>query len=514
MSILIKLILFILLIYSISTTILKDNDTISLVYYEYNFTEKEISLFLLNRDIPITEEEEYHLACVQNENDIRDIMNFYSIYFNRIWIFFSCDKTIINKLINYDYDEEKLQCKGIIFPKGIQSEIEENIDKYNGIPMFAIEDNYTDIMVQWDLRNMNKNIFFTYKINFANDTFPFVYLLILSIILLTLGFILVIRWRIGLKTLDAIHILHIHDLGIILIYINVIICITMFLLSFLLNGQSIYHLSAGAQIFTFFIALFDILHRTFLWLLMILISCGWTISMEQLNDQSCNLFIKMYIFLFIVFTPDQILDSYIDPIWTLNISEIKNFIIYSFLLVLIVKNIRKNIIFLKRRLNYARLYSPVHLEALNYKIKVFNQLLFLNIGYIVVYSLAVILHKTIFYKWDESKLELYDYLAIEFIFAFILFTILRPKRLPPNYHIDFGDDLDAGNDNIYNYNLPKYSEMHLKYRDPSKKEIESCKKDDTPILIIGPTNSEDNIDDNNLNKYFLELNIGFLEKNK
>ena len=222
----------------------------------------------------------------------------------------------------------------------------------------------------------------------------------------------------------------------------------------------------------------------------------------------------MYFFLLFAFVSDQFLDSIFNPIWTLKITEIKNFFVYLLLLVITSKKIRKNINGLKRKLNFARLYSPIHLEALKYKIKVFYLLLFLIIGYLVVYTSALILHKTIFYAWDESILEMYDYSAIEFIFTFILFIALRPKILPNNYNIYLGDDEDEGEENIYNYNLPKYSEVNLKYRDPSKKEIESCKKDDMPILIIGPTNSEDNIDDTNINKYFLELNIGFVEKKK
>ena len=513
MSILIKLISFILLFYSISTTKLKDGDNVSLVYYEYDYNISEINLILLNRDIEIAEDEVYHLAFVHNTADINNIMDFYSIYFNQIWIFFSDNKTIIKHLINYDYDEEKLQCKGIIFPQGIQTEI-EGISDYNGIPMFAIEDNYTDIMEQWDLRNMNKNIFFTYKIYFANSAFPFIYFLVLSITLLTLGLTLIITWKISLKTLERRYILSFHDLGVCLIYINIIICAQLLFLSFLLKGQKIYQISAGPKIFTLILSIFIFMHRTFLWIVVVLISCGWGISLEQLNQQTCSLFFKMYFFLLIAFVSDEFLDLLVNPIWNLKITEIKNFFVYLLLLVITSKKIRKNINGLKRKLNFARLYSPVHLEALNYKIKVFYLLLILIIGYFIAYTSALILHKTIFYPWDESQLEMYDYSAIEFIFTFTLFIALRPKILPSNYNSYLGDDIDEGEENIYNYNLPKYSEMNLKYRDPSKKEIESCKKDDMPILIIGPTNSEDNIDDTNINKYFLELNIGFVEKNK
>ena len=170
MSIFIKLFSFILLFYSISTTKLKDGDNVSLVYYEYDYNISETHLTLLNQDIEITEDEVYHLAFVHNTDDINNIIDFYSIYFNKIWIFFANDTETVQQLKDYDYEGKNLQCIGIIFPKRLQSEI-EGIDNYNDIPLFAIEDNYTDIMEQWDLRNMNKNIFFTYKINFEFQHF-------------------------------------------------------------------------------------------------------------------------------------------------------------------------------------------------------------------------------------------------------------------------------------------------------------------------------------------------------
>ncbi len=119
MSILIKLISFILLFYSISTTKLKDDDIVSLVYYEYDYNISEINLTLLNQDIEITEDEIYHLAFVHNTSDINNIIDFYSIYFNKIWIFFANDTETVQQLKDYDYEEEKLQCIGIIFPKRI-----------------------------------------------------------------------------------------------------------------------------------------------------------------------------------------------------------------------------------------------------------------------------------------------------------------------------------------------------------------------------------------------------------
>ena len=135
--------------------------------------------------------------------------------------------------------------------------------------------------------------------------------------------------------------------------------------------------------------------------------------------------------------------------------------------------------------------------------------------YPVVYTLLVISHKTIFTQYDEPKLEMYDYIGLELIFADVFYIIFRPKKLPQFYLINLGDNMEIEEEIIYNYVLPQYSEINIKYKDPSKKEIESCKKKNLPILVIGPTSSEDSIDDmNSINKYFLELNVGYAENDK
>ena len=114
-------------------------------------------------------------------------------------------------------------------------------------------------------------------------------------------------------------------------------------------------------------------------------------------------------------------------------------------------------------------------------------------------------------------MESYDYLAVDFCFEYLLLLLFRPKELPENYNINLGDNINIDEGNIYKYILPKYSEMNSKICDLTKKEIDLCKKNQTPIVIIGAT---DNVTDNNLenntslNKYFLELNIGFAENIK
>ena len=148
MSFLLNFISFILLFFSINSSTLKDRDEVSLIYYEYDYNLSEINLTMINRDISIMDLTACHLAFIKNEKDEHDeIFNFYSVYFNRQWIFFSNNTETIDKLLKIDYDSKDIYLIGILIPKTL----EYKIKKDHGIPIFEIDDNYTEYMEKWDI---------------------------------------------------------------------------------------------------------------------------------------------------------------------------------------------------------------------------------------------------------------------------------------------------------------------------------------------------------------------------
>ena len=515
MSILLKLISFIILYYSIISLTIKNNDTISLIYYEYSYNLSEINIELKNREVSIIDSVQCRLAFVKDQKKENDeIFDFYSNYFTRQWIFFTNNTETVNNLLQIEYSENELYCLGILIPKSLNYNLQDD----NGIPIFEIDDNYTNLMEKSDIRNMNKNIFFTLQINHAVEYYPENYFLFLSITILIISFTILILWKILVKKINPVHILPFHKIGFILIYLNNILSIILVIKSLLIRGQKIYEDEEESSMLvdTALITL-NGMHRTFLWLIVLLLSYGWNISLQQLGARDCKIFIKMLLVLFISLSIDQIIDLIAGPIFTLNLSEIKNFIIYSILLYIILKKIALNIKFLMFRIHYARLFSPEYISALMYKILVFKKFRILVISYLVLYTIVLVLHKTVFSKYDESVLESYDYLAVDFCFEYLLLLLFRPKELPENYNINLGDNINIDEGNIYKYILPKYSEVNSKICDLTKKEIDLCKKNQTPIVIIGPTNNvtDNNLENNtSLNKYFLELNIGFAENIK
>ena len=523
MSFLLNFISFILLFFSINSSTLKDRDEVSLIYYEYDYNLSEINLTMINRDISIMDLTACHLAFIKNEKDEHDeIFNFYSVYFNRQWIFFSNNTETIDKLLKIDYDSKDIYLIGILIPKTL----EYKIKKDHGIPIFEIDDNYTEYMEKWDMRHSDKNIYFSLQINHAVEYYPENYFLILSFILLTLSFTLLMFWRIRMSKLDPIHILPMHKVGKFLLYLGNILCFILLFKSINIRGEKIYDEQSESSILldTALITMNGI-HRTILWFFVLILSYGWNISLQQLNARDCKFFLKIILVIFFILSIDQIIDVIFEPIYRIHVSEIKNGIFYLLMIYTMLYKIDKNINFLKLKIHFAAVISPQYINALNYKIKLFNKFKIIIIAYYLLYLIILILQKSAFYEHDEIIFESYNYLALDCIFEFAFLILFRPKELPENYNINLGDNLDGDDGNIYQYKLPNYSEAHLLIKDLTKKQVDECKKNKTPIVIVGPNvkninnepnniSNENNDNNSTINNYFAHLNIGIVDNQK
>ena len=521
MSILLNSILFTLLYTFINNSNLKDKDYVSLIYYEYNYNLSEIKLELLNRDVSIIDSASCHLAYIESLEEDKNIFDIYSSYFNRQWIFYSNKSKTIDDLIEKDYEKLNIYLMGILIPNGSDYKIDEDCD----IPIFKIGDNYSDYMKKWDMRNEEKNIFFSLKINHAIENYPENYFLLLSIIVLISTFSLLLYWKVVFKKINPNHILPLHKIGIFLIYLNNLLCFILILKSINIRGSKIYDNETESSILldTALITLNGI-HRTVLWFFVLLLSYGWNISLQQLSAQDCKFLLKMILALFFSLSIDQIIDVIFNPIYRVHISEIKNIILYGIIIYIMLYKIYKNIKFLRFKIHYANLISPEYITALLYKIKIFFKFRILIILYFFIFIGVLILHKTIFYEYDEVVLESYDYLVLDCIFEYAFLILFRPKELPEYYIINLGDNLEEEDGNTYQYKLPPYSEAHLKIRDLTKKQVDECLKKEIPIVIVGPNiknvkyieNIEKEGINNNssINKYFLNLNIGFANNKK
>ena len=524
MLIFFKILPFILLYSFIgATAILKDKDKVSLVYYEYSYNISEINLEMKNRNVKLENSVQCRLAFIKDESkEHQEIFDIYSNYINRQWLFFTNSNETARQLLKIDYFSKNIYLMGLLIPKSLNFKIDEDYQ----IPIFEINDNYTEMMEAWDIRDAKKNIFFTLEVKRSVEYYPENYFLILSMTIMICTFSFLIYWKISVNKIAPENILPIQRICQVLIYFNAILCIILVVKSFNIRGTKIYENEEESSILieTAFITL-NSLYRSLLWLLAFLLSFGYNISLQRINSRDCKTFLKTTFLMFFVLSLDQVIDLIFSPIFRIHLSEIKNIIFYFIIIFVMCKKLKKNITFLQLKIHYASLISPEYLGSLKYKIKLVKMLRIIYISYFVLFLTVIALEKTIFYTYDESTFESYNYMALDAVFLYSIIILFRPKELPEFYNINLGDNLDGDEGNIYKYKLPKYSEANSLKLNLSKKEIESYKKGDTPILIIGPSNDSDlnnnnegiieiNNNDNSINKYFLSINLGFANNSK
>ena len=528
MSIIFTLIAFLNLYFSEELNMLKEGDQIYLNYYEYSYNLSEISLNLTNEVKSIIDSTSCHLAYIKSETDKKEILDFYSSYLNRQWILYMDNKTWIDKILG-DYnkliEDKKIYLMAIIIPNTMKY----NSSNYHGTPILEISENYTEYMEKWDMRNIDKNIFFTLEIKHAIEFYPEIYFLLLSLIVLITTFSLLLFWKIKIKKLNPQHVLPMNKVSLFLIYLNNLLCFILIIKSISIRGTKVYEESESSILLDTALITLNGIHRTVLWFILLILSYGWNISLQQINPRDCKFFLKMILLIFFALSIDQILDVIFDPIFRVHVSEIKNTFVYFILIYIMLKKINKNIRFLKMKIRFVGILLPQYINAMLYKIKLFVKFRIILIAYYILFLSVIILQKTLFYKYDEMVFESYNYLALDCLLVYIFLILFRPKELPENYNVNLGDNIEGEDGNIYQYHLPKYSEANLKIPDLTKKQVESCKKNEIPIIIIGPNSrnlnnsgnienidNDININSNNssINNYFLNLNIGYANNNK
>ena len=453
------------------------------------------------------------IAFLNNTESDKVIFDLYCNYINKFWLFLVNSSEVADQLLlRDDYEDNELIINGILIPKRLNYKMPEKNNNKN-IPIFIIDDNYTDFLYSHDIRNMKKHVYFIFYIRRAIASYPEGYFLTIAILSLIIGIGTFTYWRLIMKATRRAYILSIHRfLYTIPFFIN-LLSVLFFIKSIDVRGQDPYkEFDDSVYIDTALITL-NAIYRALLWFLILLMCCGWKISMQNLGREELKFLIKMFLLIYIAVCLDQILDSAIEGIWMFHLSEIKNFIFYLGMLYLLLKKIRKTTAFLQRRLYYARALSLDYVEALIYKINLINKFKLMLYIYLGLFLLAVFIHKVVVNPYDTTTLELYDYFIIDLYLSLYFLYILRPKVLPPNFNVDYGNDIEGDIGAIYKAFLTKYQDAN-KIMDTCQKELLSCKGKEIPILILGPCLSHISMgeEDYSINNYINNIEVGFAMK--
>jgi hypothetical protein len=277
-----------------------------------------------------------------------------------------------------------------------------------------------------------------------------------------------------------------------------------------LEGRNPYQINDDSMFLDTALFTINSIYRTLLWFFILLICCGWKITVQSLRTEDLKFLMRMLLITYVVTSLDQMIDSSETRIWVFNLTEIKNLIFYIVMLFLLLSKIKKSVYFLQGRLYYARTLSLEYVEALSFKIRLINKNKLMIYSYLALYVIMILVHKIFVYPYDTNILELYDYHLLDIYLSIYFLLILRPQELPPNFNVDFGNDIEGDIGLIYKSFLPKYSEINKK-KINDLNEITSHKDKNMPIIILGPCLNRNNNDESSINNYINNIEIGFKE---
>ena len=506
----IYLLILLTIIISVNSAILKDDDELILIQVEYGYNITNFSLKVLNREnAEINDFLSSRIAIMNGSNYDNEIFDLYSSYMNKFWLFMVNSSAVADSLLQRDdYKKNELYINGIIIPESLNYVMPEK-NNNKKIPIFIAKDKIIEKMLTYDIRNMKKHIYFLFEIKRVITSYPEAYFLFLSILFIFAGFGMNILWKKRTNSVAQVHILAIQK-ALICIPISIILLSIVFVIKSVdIRGacptkeyiNSIY-IDTG-------LVTTEAIFRTLLWLFILLLSSGMSISIQSLSPRDVKFMVKMILIISIIVFLDQILDSHGIKLWVFHLSEVKNIIYCIGMMILLFKRINKSIRFLTRKLYYARILSLDFIEVFTYKIKILKKLYWVLGSYVVVFLLFLLLHKTIFYRYDTELLELYNYTFVDIYLSAILLYMFRPKELPHNFDIDIGNDDVEDMGIVYKAFLPKYNSINLKFLN-NNKNIPPVKGKNIPILILGPCLSHIDPEEEeiSINNYINNINIG------
>ena len=497
---------------------LKNSVNVTLSIYENKHLKDNYNMTLLNIKDSNIKNSPSKLALITDINNIDSLIyNYFSKYFNRIWIFYIYNSTQIKAVITKDFKSYDITITGILIPRSLNYKIVNDNNKNKKVPIFEIDDELNETMIEYDIRKNNRNIYFI--VNASNImNIPIQYLIVFSVFVLLSSIGISLSWNIYEKRVGQNYIFNYHEKIKYIFCAHIFLALTLVFKTISLMRNENYELNATVEIS---LTLSCSLFRSILWFLVYLIGYGWQICFQDLILSEQRKLMSLLLFIFVGFWLDQIIENYFGSLWIFHFTEIKNMLIFILLTYLVMKNIKKNTHILNRKYNYAMNLLPDYSEGISEKIKLLTNLKKQVLIYIPLYIIILIIHKIFLYDFDNSILLIYNYLIPDFTLEFLFTFLMKPKIVSAFYNVDLGDMFNELEGNIYKCFLPKLEKF-----DDKNLKIKINKKDPDinriPVVIIGPmqeilnTNNSDNSGflEYDINKYFSNIQIGNYNINK
>ena len=514
--------IFVILLLSISINYIftKKPQLLSVSVYENSFKKDTYNITLINPSYVKILKNPSKLAYITDINNKDSIiLDNYTKYYNKIWLFFMTDISELKQVIEKKYENDNILITGLIIPESLDyNDIDmENIEKF---PLFTINETLNKTLINYDIRKNKKNVYFI--INYTENLLLQFFIVFSSIALIS-AIVIGVVWNILEKKVGPDYLFNYHERMKYVLCSHIFLAITLIFKTVSLMRTENYELTVAVEISLYLSVSF---FRSLLWFLIYLISCGWNICFQELPMNEQRKMYKIFIGVALFFWIDDVLDKYCKKLWVFNISEIKNVILFTVLTILTRRNINKNIISLNRKYNYALNLLQDYADGISEKIKLLKYLKYEIFCYLPLYLMVLLINKLFLIDYDNPIILLYIYLIPDFILEFAFMFLLRPKIVPIFFGIDLGGMFNEEVGNTYICTLPKYED----FNDENVKEKITYdyydENEKIPIVVFGPENSKNNSFmgedipeyanpiDLEINKYFATIKVGYIEKDE
>ena len=514
--------IFVILLLSISINYIfaKKPQLLSVSVYENSFKKDTYNITLINPSYVKILKNPSKLAYITDINNKDSIiLDNYTKYYNKIWLFFMTDNSELKQVIEKKYESDNILITGLIIPESLDyNDIDmENIEKF---PLFTINETLNKTLINYDIRKNKKNVYFI--INYTENLLLQFFIVFSSISLIS-AIVIGVVWNILEKKVGPDYLFNYHERMKYVLCSHIFLAITLIFKTVSLMRTENYELTVAVEISLYLSVSF---FRSLLWFLIYLISCGWNICFQELPVNEQRKMYKIFIGIALFFWIDDVLDKYCKKLLVFNISEIKNIILFAVLTILTRRNINKNIISLNRKYNYALNLLQDYADGISEKIKLLKYLKYEIFCYLPLYLMVLLINKLFLIDYDNPIILLYIYLIPDFILEFAFMFLLRPKIVPIFFGIDLGGMFNEEVGNTYICTLPKYED----FNDENVKEKITYdyydENEKIPIVVFGPENSKNNsfMDEDipeyanpidlEINKYFASIKVGYIEKDE
>ena len=373
---------------------------------------------------------------------IEQMNKFYKL-FSTNWIFLLNDTNEILKFMeDMDYGRSNFSECPMIIPNTLKEFVHPTTTKGK---IFSVPSELFEHLLQYDFENKQLNVFVQLSIDKKRYELPVSLLKSITLMCIIICMFSLFIWKQRMKIQRRQNFI----LSKLIVFFPLLKLFLSTLLLFKLNYMQISKIyqNQGKEYIAFIFLTLNLVYRTLLWFFGVFVASGWEITYTISDRTQIKAFFKKYVTIYFLLCIDEGFDS----IFTLknagvSLSEIKNLIVYFFVMLLIIYKGNKTYIDIRRQLFMAQLGYYDYIPALKLKEKMIKWHMRVNIIFFVLYACYVSFLNSTFVL---SEVKEFFYHSSDLVLVVGYVIIFIPRKLPYRFEGSLGKDVKFFN-NVYN----------------------------------------------------------------